>query len=98
MADRLATGLRRADVSRETPVAVALSRGPRYVAAMLAVLKAGGMIVPLDPAMPGERVAEILRQTSAPVVIDEACSPLRLALTYSRTTVPSRCRWTRRPT
>lgn len=38
---------------------------------MLAVLKAGGMIVPLDPAMPGERVAEILRQTSAPVVIDE---------------------------
>lgn len=71
LADRLATGLRRADVSRETPVAVALSRGPRYVAAMLAVLKAGGMIVPLDPAMPGERVAEILRQTSAPVVIDE---------------------------
>ncbi|MGE2714898.1 amino acid adenylation domain-containing protein [Mycolicibacterium litorale] len=71
-ADRLAATLTAHGVGAETPVAIALSRGPDYVIAMLAVLKAGGMIVPLDPAMAGERIAEILRQTAAPVVVDEA--------------------------
>lgn len=71
-ADRLAAELNRRGVGSETPVAVALSRGADYVVAMLAVLKAGGMIVPLDPAMAGERIGEILRQTAAPVVVDEA--------------------------
>ncbi|OBI45095.1 non-ribosomal peptide synthetase [Mycobacterium sp. E796] len=71
LADRLAATLQRAGAVSETPVAVMLRRGPLYVAAMLAVLKAGGMIVPLDPGMPGERIAEILRQTSAPIVVDE---------------------------
>ncbi|WP_231639638.1 non-ribosomal peptide synthetase [Mycobacterium sp. Marseille-P9652] len=70
-ADRLAGALSRAGVRAETPVAIVLPRGPGYVAAMLGILKAGGMIVPLDPAMPDERVAEILRQTSARIVIDE---------------------------
>jgi mycobactin peptide synthetase MbtF len=71
LANRLAAVLRRAGVGGESPVAIVLSRGPKYVAALLAILKAGGMIVPLDPAMPGERVAEILRQTSPVAVVDE---------------------------
>ncbi len=71
LADRFAAALTRAGVVNETPVAILLSRGPSYVAAMLATLKAGGTIVPLDPGMPPERVAEILRQTSAPIVVDE---------------------------
>nr|WP_082958486.1 non-ribosomal peptide synthetase [Mycobacterium sp. E3198] len=71
LADRLAAALSRAGVASETPVAITLPRGPGYVAAMLAILKAGGTIVPLDPAMPEDRVAEILRQTSAPIVLDE---------------------------
>jgi mycobactin peptide synthetase MbtF len=71
LAGRLAAALSRAGVGSETPVAIMLSRGPSYVVAMLAILKAGGMIVPLDPAIPDERVAEILRQTSAQIVVDE---------------------------
>jgi mycobactin peptide synthetase MbtF len=71
LADRLAAALSRAGVGGETPVAIMLSRAPSYVAAMLAILKAGGMIVPLDPALPDERLAEILRQTKAPLVVDE---------------------------
>lgn len=74
--DRLAAELTRRGVGAETPVPIRLRRGPDYVVAMLAVLKAGGMIVPLDPAMPEERVAEILRQIGAdrpvPAVVDEA--------------------------
>lgn len=71
LADRVAGALSRSGVVGETPVAIMLPRGPNYVAAMLGVLKAGGTIVPLDPAMPDGRVAEILRQTSAPVILDE---------------------------
>ncbi|MET0702623.1 MAG: amino acid adenylation domain-containing protein, partial [Mycobacterium sp.] len=71
-ADRLAAALSGRGVTVETPVAISLPRGPDYVVAMLAVLKAGGIIVPLDPAMPAERIADILEQTDAPLLIDAA--------------------------
>jgi mycobactin peptide synthetase MbtF len=71
-ADRLAADLVRRGVRAETPVPIRLRRGPDYVAAMLAVLKAGGVIVPLDPAMPDERVDEIVRQTAARIIVDDA--------------------------
>lgn len=55
----------------EAPVAINLGRGPDYVIAMLAVLAAGAMIVPLEPSMPADRVADILAQAGAGLVIDE---------------------------
>lgn len=70
-ADRLAAELQRRGVRAETPVPILLGRGPDYVVAMLAVLKAGGMIVPLDPGMPSERVREIIGQTGAELIIDD---------------------------
>ena len=81
------------------PVALRLLGGtvffvcPGYVVAMLAILKAGGMIVPLDPAMPDERVAEILRQTSAQIVVDEvlftaSTKTLAAPADYRAATVP----------
>ncbi|WP_020102101.1 non-ribosomal peptide synthetase [Mycobacterium sp. 360MFTsu5.1] len=70
--DRVATELRRRGVGTETPVPVLLRRGPDYVVAMLGVLKAGGLIVPLDPSMPADRIAEILGQTNASVIVDDA--------------------------
>lgn len=71
-ADRLAAALVARGVRVETPVAVNLSRGPQYVIAMLAVLKSGAVIVPLDPAMPSERIADILSQCGTTVVVDDA--------------------------
>ncbi|MUL68440.1 non-ribosomal peptide synthetase [Mycobacterium sp. CBMA 234] len=70
--DRIAAELRHRGVETEMPVPVLLRRGPSYVAAMLGVLKVGGLIVPLDPAMPADRIEEILRQTAASVVVDDA--------------------------
>lgn len=70
-ADRLAAALARRGVGAEHPVAINLTRGPQYVIAMLAVLKAGGVIVPLDPSMPAERIADILAQAGATVVVDD---------------------------
>ena len=71
-ADRLAAELCRRGVTAETPVPIRLRRGPDYVIAMLAVLKAGGLIVPLDPAMPDGRVEDIVGQTGATILLDEA--------------------------
>lgn len=70
-ADRLAADLQRRGVRAETPVPILLRRGPDYVVAMLAVLKAGGLIVPLDPGMPAERIGEIVGQTGADLIVDD---------------------------
>ncbi|MGW0160490.1 amino acid adenylation domain-containing protein [Mycobacterium sp. NPDC003323] len=70
-ADRVAAELQRRGVRDEIPVPILLRRGPDYVVAMLAVLKAGGMIVPLDPGMPDERVTEIVGQTGAALILDD---------------------------
>lgn len=70
-ADRLAATLAARGAGAETPVAIRLSRGPAYVVALLAALKAGAMCVPLEPGMPPERVGSILRQSGATIVINE---------------------------
>ncbi len=68
---RLAGRLARHGVKPETPVGIKLPRGPQYIIAILAVLKAGGMCVPMEPGMPPERVNSILRQSGALIVLDE---------------------------
>ncbi|WP_036346810.1 non-ribosomal peptide synthetase [Mycolicibacterium aromaticivorans] len=85
--DRIAGFLADRGVRAETPVAIQLPRGADYVVAMLAVLKAGGMYVPLDPAMPAGRVQSILAQTGAAVVIDDAT--IAAARTAPRLCVPT---------
>ncbi|HVQ98212.1 MAG TPA: amino acid adenylation domain-containing protein, partial [Mycobacterium sp.] len=70
-ADRLAAALLARGAGAETPVAIQLPRGPHYVVAMLATLKTGAMCVPLEPGMPVERVASILRQSGATIIVDD---------------------------
>jgi amino acid adenylation domain-containing protein len=56
-ANRLAQHLRTLCVGAETRVAVLLDRGPDLVTALLAVWKASGAYVPVDPSYPAERIA-----------------------------------------
>jgi amino acid adenylation domain-containing protein len=69
-AGRLAGRLRSLGVGRDVPVGVCLERSFDQVTALLAVMKAGGAFLPLDPAWPDERVRELLDDAGAPVVIE----------------------------
>jgi amino acid adenylation domain-containing protein len=73
-ADRLARRLLRLGLAPESPVGVFLERSPEMVTALLAVLKAGGAYLPLDPAYPAERLEFMLRDTRAPLVITDAAN------------------------
>ncbi len=68
-AGRLAHRLRQLGVGPEVRVALCAERSPALVAALLAVLKAGGAYVPLDPAHPAERLAWLLADSGAAVLL-----------------------------
>ena len=68
-ANRLTRRLLNAGVIPGTPVAVCLERSVEMLVAWLAVLKAGGAFVPLDPGYPAERLAFQLEDCGAPVVL-----------------------------
>lgn len=70
-ANRLARHLVAKGVRREVLVAVCLRRSTDLIVALLAILKAGAAYVPLDPDYPFERLAFMLEDTAAPVVVTE---------------------------
>lgn len=70
-AAELASRLRRLGVGRETAVGIHLSRDPRMVVALLAVLQLGATYVALDPKLPTHRLRWMLADASAHFVITE---------------------------
>jgi amino acid adenylation domain-containing protein len=59
----------------EQVVAVALERSPRLVVALLAVLEAGGVYLPLDLSHPQERLNQILADSGARLILTGADLP-----------------------
>jgi amino acid adenylation domain-containing protein len=68
-ANHLARRLRQLGVGPEVLVGVYLPRSQDLVIALLAVLKAGGAYIPLDPAYPSARLAQTLHQARAAVLL-----------------------------
>jgi amino acid adenylation domain-containing protein len=66
---RLARRLRSLGVGPETRVAVLLERSPELVTTLLAVMRAGGAWVPLDPAYPEERLRFALEDSGARALV-----------------------------
>ena len=66
---RLAEYLRSEGVTVGSRVALCMDRSFEMIIGMLAILKAGAAYVPLDPAYPAERLAYILNEVAAPVIL-----------------------------
>ncbi|HEX2749082.1 MAG TPA: amino acid adenylation domain-containing protein, partial [Verrucomicrobiales bacterium] len=68
-ANRLAHRLREMGVQRESLTGLCLERTPGMTVAVLAILKAGGAYLPVDPGCPADRLAFMLTDAEAPVLI-----------------------------
>lgn len=68
-ANQLACYLRKLGIGPESRVCIALPRSIEMVIGIIGILKAGGAYVPLDPAYPQERLAFMLQDTDAPVLM-----------------------------
>ncbi|MBO0991337.1 amino acid adenylation domain-containing protein, partial [Delftia sp. SD018] len=78
-ANRLARHLVELGVGPDKVVGVALERSMDMVVALLAVLKAGGAYVPLDIAYPSDRLAFMLQDSGAMLLISQSSVLPRLA-------------------
>ena len=70
-ANQLAHYLKKLGVTTETLVAISLERSIEMVIGVLAILKAGGAYVPLDPNYPVNRLAFMLSDSRASVLITQ---------------------------
>jgi amino acid adenylation domain-containing protein len=70
-ANQLAHHLQALGVGPETIVGICMERSPEMIVGLLGVLKAGGAYVPLDPAYPEERLAFMLADTQALVLLTQ---------------------------
>ncbi|WP_321799627.1 non-ribosomal peptide synthetase [Burkholderia sp. BCC1988] len=77
-AARIARNLVAAGVRPEMRVGVALQRSVDLLVALIAVLKSGAAFVPLDPAHPRERLAQIVGDAGIAHVLTDAASAASL--------------------
>jgi len=73
MSGALAAKLAASGVVSGSKVGICLDRGMDMLVSVLAVLKCGAAYVPMDSAYPSERLAYILDDSSAPVLITQQC-------------------------
>ncbi|WP_203963598.1 non-ribosomal peptide synthetase [Actinocatenispora thailandica] len=83
-AGALAAELAEAGVGPGTPVAVCADRGPNLLTALLAVLRAGGHYLPVDPGYPADRIRFMLDDAAAPVLLADRARLGQLPATGAR--------------
>lgn len=69
--NRLANWLHARSLAPEARIGVCLARSPRLFVTLLGILKAGAVYVPLDPALPAERLAWLQRDAELSLVLSE---------------------------
>jgi amino acid adenylation domain-containing protein len=70
-ANRLGRALLNRGVEREAVVAVVTERNLDWMAAVLAVFKAGGVYLPIEPHFPADRIASMLSRSGCRLVLTE---------------------------
>ena len=77
-ANQLAQALLSRGLRREGVVAVVTERNLDWMAAVLAVFKAGGVYLPIEPHFPSDRIATTLRRADCQLVLTESASTTTL--------------------
>ncbi|MGR4880427.1 amino acid adenylation domain-containing protein [Streptomyces sp. LARHCF249] len=77
-ANRLARALRARGLHREGVVAVATERNLDWLAAVLAVFKAGGAYLPIEPHLPAERIKAMLERAGCRLVMTQPAATTTL--------------------
>jgi amino acid adenylation domain-containing protein len=67
--NQLARHLQQFGVRRDTLVGIAVERSVEMMIGLLAILKAGGAYVPMDPSYPVQRIALMIEDSEAPVLL-----------------------------
>jgi len=70
-ANQLARYLRKRGVGPDVLVGLCVERSLEMIVGLLGILKAGGAYVPLDPAYPKDRIAYIMEDAHAPVMLTQ---------------------------
>jgi amino acid adenylation domain-containing protein len=83
-ANQIAAHLQQLGVKAEERVGICVNRSLDMTAAVLGVLKAGGAYVPLDPSYPQERIALMVRDSGARVVLAQSSLKEQLPETVER--------------
>lgn len=86
-ANRLAHHLIELGVAPDVPVGIFAERSLEMVVGIVGILKAGGAFTPLDPKYPAERLAFMMEDASAPVLLTQ--SHLRELISLADTRVVS---------
>ena len=77
-ANRLARALSARGLRREAVVAVVTERNLDWMAAVLAIFKAGGVYLPIEPHFPADRIAAMLTRAGCGLVLTEPASTATL--------------------
>lgn len=86
-ANRLASHLRHVAITHNTLVGICIERSVQMVIAILAVLKAGGAYLPIDPDNPDDRIQFIVQDTQVGTLLTSS----HLRHRFSRQTVSTIC-------
>ncbi len=89
-AGRLAGALRDLGIGAERRVGLCLPRTPDLIAAVLGILQAGGVYVPLDPAYPEARLELMLGDSGAEVLLTDSALAGRFPFFAGRTVLLDR--------
>ncbi len=89
-ANRIARRLRDLGVGQETLVGVSMAPSPRRLAVLLGIMKAGGGYVPLDPALPDDRLSYMVADAAMPVIVADATGEAGLPETGARVVAAER--------
>jgi amino acid adenylation domain-containing protein len=77
-ANEMASRLRRKGVGSETIVGICMEGSPALIAGIIGILKAGGAYLPIDAAWPRERIAFLLEDSHASLLLTQRSLLARL--------------------